>query len=247
MTGHKLYRIVRTLQERRQAEVASYAGIRQPTLNAFELGKASIALNRRLKIAECLNLNPLYIAGESSNPFKSDDLIKFRLPEGIDGIDYSIIYFIAEHNKYLSFIFFTSLSPSYSKFLDDTVFAHPVISISIKDADGNIFLLNRKTHKPLVGERELIGKLSGLGNERKIKIGMNHHLLSAGQEVRFKNFSITKDEMLHYFDGFDDMIVTTKEENELIKCIRENAIKPQEIIDYLRLVNFKLSFANQAR
>jgi transcriptional regulator with XRE-family HTH domain len=235
MIEHQLYRIVRTLQGKKQTEVAEAAGVKQSSLNAFELGKASLSLNTRIKIATFLNINPLFISGESSNPFKSNDLIKFRLPESILGtIDYSIIFFIAEHNKYLNFIYFISSSPIYSKFLDKTVFAYPVISIAIKDADNNIFLINRKTRFPLVGERELIGKLSGLSKENKIRIITNHHLLLAGQEVKFKDFSITKDEVLNCFDNLDDTIITTKEENELIKYIRENNINPQDVIDYLK-------------
>jgi hypothetical protein len=100
------------------------------------------------KIAPLLNLNPAYLTGVSSNPFKCNDLIKFHLPEGMGGIDYSIIFF-AEHNKYLNIIFFTSLSPLYSKYRNNTVYGYPVIAIGIKDAEGNTFLLKRMPRKPL--------------------------------------------------------------------------------------------------
>lgn len=228
-------RFVRDLQGVSQSTVAKGAGISQQSVNSLENGKASLSLETLKRIAATLKVNPLFISGESSNPFKSNDLIKFRLPESIlDGIDYSIIYYIAEHNKYLNLIYFISSSPVYSKFFSKTVFAYPVLAIGIKDADNNIFLIKRKTQYPLVGERELIIKLSGLAEQGKLKIVTNHHLLLAGQEVKFKDFSVTKENIAEYFENLDDMIINTNEENELIKYIRKNNIDPQIIIDYLK-------------
>ncbi len=222
-------------QNFRQADLAKVAGVTPSALSKFIAGQNTIAPDKILKIAPILNINPLFLSGESQNPFKSNDLIKFRLPESILGsIDYSIIYFIAEHNKYLNIIYFITSSTIYSKFLDKTVFAYPVIAIAIKDTDNNIFLINRKTRYPLVGERELIGKLSSLAEQGKTRIVTNHHLLLAGQEIKFKDFSITKDEVLEYFDNLDDTIIITNEENELIKFIRKNNIKPNDAIDYIK-------------
>jgi len=222
-------------QNFRQADLAKVAGVTPSALSKFIAGQNTIAPDKILKIAPILNINPLFLTGESQNPFKSNDLIKFRLPESILGsIDYSIIYFIAEHNKYLHIIYFITSSTIYSKFLDKTVFAYPVIAIAIKDTDNNIFLINRKTRYPLVGERELIGKLSSLAEQGKTRIVTNHHLLLAGQEIKFKDFSITKDEVLEYFDNLDDTIIITNEENELIKFIRKNNIKPNDAIGYIK-------------
>ena len=222
-------------QKIKQADLAKAAAVSPSALSKFIAGYNTIAPDKLLNIATILNINPLFLTGESQNPFKSSDLIKMRLPESILGsIDYSIIYFIAEHNKHLNIIYFISSAPIYSKFLDKTVFAYPVIAIAIKDADNNIFLIKRKTQYPLVGERELIGKLSSLTEQGKSRIVTNHYLLLAGQEVKFKDFSITKDEILDYFNKFDDMIITTDKENELIKYIRKNNIDPQIIIDYLK-------------
>lgn len=231
----ELFSTVRRLQALKQTEIARHLGVTHGAIANFEAGRTKLSLDSTVNIATILNINPLFLTGESQNPFKSNDLIKFRLPESILGsIDYSIIYYIAEHNKYLNLIYFISSSPVYSKFLDKTVFAYPVIAIAIKDADNNIFLINRKTRYPLVGERELIGKLSSLTEQGKARIVTNHHLLLAGQEVKFKDFSISKDEISEYFDILDDMIITTNEENDLIKFIREKKIDPQDAIDYIK-------------
>jgi len=231
----ELFSTVRRLQGLKQTEIARHLGVTHGAIANFEAGRTKLSLDSTVKIATILNINPLFLTGESQNPFKSNDLIKFRLPESILGsIDYSIIYFIAEHNKYLHIIYFITSSTIYSKFLDKTVFAYPVIAIAIKDTDNNIFLINRKTRYPLVGERELIGKLSSLAEQGKTRIVTNHHLLLAGQEIKFKDFSITKDEVLEYFDNLDDTIIITNEENELIKFIRKNNIKPNDAIDYIK-------------
>jgi len=234
----ELFSTVRRLQGLKQTEIARHLGVTHGAIANFEAGRTKLSLDSTVKIATILNINPLFLTGESQNPFKSNDLIKFRLPESILGsIDYSIIYFIAEHNKYLHIIYFITSSTIYSKFLDKTVFAYPVIAIAIKDTDNNIFLINRKTRYPLVGERELIGKLSSLAEQGKTRIVTNHHLLLAGQEIKFKDFSITKDEVLEYFDNLDDTIIITNEENELIKFIRKNNIKPNDAIDCLKSKN----------
>jgi len=234
----ELFSTVRRLQGLKQTEIARHLGVTHGAIANFEAGRTKLSLDSTVKIATILNINPLFLTGESQNPFKSSDLIKFRLPESILGsIDYSIIYFIAEHNKHLNIIYFISSSTIYSKFLDKTVFAYPVIAIAIKDADNNIFLIKRKTQYPLVGERELIGKLSSLTEQGKSRIVTNHYLLLAGQEVKFKDFSITKDEILDYFNKFDDMIINTNEENELIKYIRKNNITPHDVIDCLKSRN----------
>ena len=239
MHEFQLVRFIRELQRFKQAEVAEFAKIKQPSLNAFELGKASLSLATRQKVATFLNINPLYISGEAANPFKSDHLIKMRLPETLlGGIDYSIIYFLAEYNKVLNVIFFITASPLYSKFLGDTVFGYPVYAIGVQDSDNNMFLIRRrKLENILVGEREVIVKLADINKQGICKATTYHQVIYAGQEKKFKDFSITISEIADYFSAVvESPIINTKLEDDLIKFIRENNIAPQDIIDYLKSI-----------
>jgi len=168
MKYNTLFKLTRTLQGIRQTPVANQIGITQQAIALFESGKSTLSNKTVSKIATLLNLNTAFLDDKSSNPFlSSNNLIKFSLPESISGIDYSIIFFIAEYNKYLNLVFFTSPSPLFSKYRNNTVFKHPTIAIGLKDADDNIFLLKRESKKPLFGERELLAKLEEINSQGK--------------------------------------------------------------------------------
>ncbi len=238
METYHIFKIVRTLQGIKQTNVANQIGITQQAIALFESDKSTLSNKTLSKIATLLNLNTAFLIDKSSNPFlSSNNLIKFSLPESISGIDYSIIFFIAEYNKYLNLVFFTSPSPLFSKYRNNTVFKHPTIAMGIKDADGNIFLLKResqKPQKPLFGERELLAKLEEINSQGKSKIVIDSKTLLVGQEKKFLDFSITKDEVDKYFSAVAyATTIITKDEDKLIQYIRQNKITPHKAIDCL--------------
>jgi transcriptional regulator with XRE-family HTH domain len=231
---YHLFKIVQTLQVIKQTAIAKQIGITQQAIALFESGKSTLSDKTLSKIAPLLNLNPAYLGDKSSNPFLSNNIINFSLLEGIDGVDYSIIYFIAEHNKYLNFIYFTSPSPLYSKYRSNTVYGYPTIAIGIKDADDNTFLLKRMPRKPLFGERELIAKLEEINSQGKSQIVIDSKTLSVGEEKKFLDFSITKDEADKYFTAINyATTIITKTEDKLIQYIRKNNIEIQKLIEHL--------------
>jgi len=232
---YHIFKIVRTLQGIKQTNVANQIGITQQAIALFESGKSTLSNKTVSKIATLLNLNTAFLIDKSSNPFlSSNNLIKFSLPESINGIDYSIIFFIAEYNKYLNLVFFTSPSPLFSKYRNNTVFKHPTIAIGIKDADDNIFLLKCESKKPLFGERELLAKLEEINSQGKSKIDIDSKTLSVGKEKKFLDFTITKDEVDKYFTAVAyAATIITKDEDKLIQYIRKNNIGIQKLIKYL--------------
>ena len=227
MENYHLFKIVRTLQNIKQVHIAAKVGIKQQSLVPYESGIAKLSDKTLSKIAPLLNLNPAYLVGESSNPFKCNDLIKFRLPDGMGGIDYSIIYFIAEHNKYLNLIYFTSMSPRYAKFAANTLYEYPVCAVAIRDDSDNIFLIKRKADKPLTGEKELDAKLSAIAKGRGITIEKAHINLLAGEENAITDMAATKEEIDAYFaKSFSQQAqlkwrMITDEEWELIQKNRQ--------------------------
>lgn len=230
-----LFATARKLQGTKQLYVARELGITQGAIANFEAGRTTLGPDTLQKYAKILNINPLFISGESQRPFKSDELIKMRLPETLlGGIDYSIIYFLSEHNKILNLIFFITASPLYSKFLRDTVFGYPVFAIAIQDSDNNVFLLRRRKSDVLIGEREIIVKLEDINKKGICKTKIYHQVILAGQEKKFKDFSITKKEIDDYFLTVTAPdIVTSKQEDDLIKFLRANNIDPATVIELL--------------
>jgi len=199
MEKHQLFKTVRTMQGIKQTYVANQVGIKQQSVVPYESGKAKLSDKTLSKMALVLNLNPAFLVRESSNPFKSDDLIKFRLPEGMGGIDYSIIYFLAENNKYLNLIYFTTRLPRHNKIAANTLYEYPVYAIAIKDDSDNTFLIKRNADKPLIGEKELDAKLSSIAKSRGMAIEKTHVNLLAKEETIFVDMSATKEQIDAYF------------------------------------------------
>ena len=95
----------------------------------------------------------------------------------------------------------------------------------------------RKLENALVGEREVIAKLEDFKKQGICKATIQHQVILAGQEKKFKDFSITKAEIADYFSAVvESPIINTKLEDYLIKFIREKNIDPQAAIDFLKSI-----------
>ena len=93
----------------------------------------------------------------------------------------------------------------------------------------------RKLENALVREREVIAKLEDFKKQGICKATIHHQVILAEQEKKFKDFSITKAEIADYFSAVvESPIINTKQEDALIKFIRDNNIAPQDVINYLK-------------
>ncbi len=85
-----------------------------------------------------------------------------------------------------------------------------------------------------VCERKLIAKLEEINSQGKSQIVIDSKTLSVGEEKKFLDFSITKDETEKYFTTIDyATTIITKAEDKLIQCIRKNNIEIQKLIECL--------------
>jgi len=99
----------------------------------------------------------------------------------------------------------------------------------------------RKLENALVGEREVIAKLEDFKKQGICKATIHHQVILAEQEKKFKDFSITKAEISDYFSAVvDSPLINTKDEDELIKFIRDNNIDPQAVVDFLKSMELSI-------
>ncbi|OPY67113.1 MAG: transcriptional repressor DicA [Syntrophorhabdaceae bacterium PtaU1.Bin034] len=194
-----------------------------------------------------LTLTPKTTAGYESGTVKyakllgaveSDGLIKMKLPESIrGGIDFEIIYFIAEKNKALSIIFLVAPLFIHKKFLSKTVFENPVYAIALRDESNNTFLFRRKSNNPLFGERELQLKLNEISKKYKTEIVTSIEKVEEALTDKIKNWTVAMEDIESLFEKRDLHLAAgdlplhpTEEELKLLGVMRERKIAPQDLM-----------------
>ncbi len=242
----ELFSKTRKMQGIKQSYVAESLGVTHGAVGQFEAGSSALSIHNLAKYAAIINIDPLYISSDSSNPFKSDDLIKMFLPESMmQGIDFEMIYFIASKNKKLKIVFLIAPLLIYKKLLSIGVFENPVYAIIIKDDNNNTFLFRRKNkNNPLYGERKLQLELSKMRFEFKIKIYKDIKEIDDDLTKKIKDWTVEKkdieplfSDVMPYLESSEEdqySVIPYKEENDLLKFIRKNNIAPQDVIDYLK-------------
>jgi transcriptional regulator with XRE-family HTH domain len=147
---------IRKAQGITQAFLAAQAGINRSAISKFERGETAVGIDTLKRIAEHMNLNPLCISGESSNPFRSDKLIKFLLvidPQFL--VDLIILEFIAMANTERTLKISCIAAPTtiYRTKRRFHLSCTYVFAIAVKDPDGNMFLFRHKSpNTPLYTE-----------------------------------------------------------------------------------------------
>lgn len=221
---------IRECQRISQSDLAKRVGISRVSLNKYEDGKSTLSKQTMHKIAGELQLNPQYIEGVESNPFKSENIIKLVLPEHFKlTVDFSLIELIIEYNNNLDLIFMT---PQHiiAKIFRKTAFEHPIYAITIRDSDNNIILFRRKTKSVLnaaiVGERGLELYISSINKQREKKI--NYSTISINEDLyeRIYNWSVERADVELLFDQFSvkEDVHLSEKEKEIIQMIRDNKI-----------------------
>jgi len=228
MELYRLFRMARELQRKTLAEVGASAGITHQSVNAFEKGIASLSIETLKKMAIALNINPEYLNDPNANPFSSNDIIKMEIPEKIyiPGLDFQIIYFLAEKNSKLRLCFLFSNTILARKLLRGTVFENPVWAIACQDDAKNIFLFTRRRvmKGPLVGDREL-----------RIELSKYKSITIEDKEIgdvflkKIKNSTATKEEVEKLFPE-ENEIKLNEDEKKLIMKIRS---KGKSLLDFI--------------
>jgi len=210
MNYYQLFRLARVMQGKRQKAVAQAAGITQQSVNAYEHGYASLSMEILRKMAISININPEYLIDPSANPFLAQEVIKMEFPENLflPGLNFQIIYFLAEKNYVLELCFLFSNTRLGNKITRGNITNSSVIAIVCQDANQNIFLIKRKkvTMGPIVEGRELRLELS------KYKTG-NKSIIIEDREVsdslleKIRDVTVTKDELARFFNERNDVVL----------------------------------------
>ncbi|MCX5814856.1 MAG: helix-turn-helix transcriptional regulator [Proteobacteria bacterium] len=235
MNYNQLFRLSRIMQGKTQSEVGAAAGVTHQAVNAFEKGSASLSMETLRKMAISININPDYLIDPSANPFLSQELIKMEFPENLflPGLNFQIIYFLAEKNYVLELCFLISNTKLGNKITRGTIAVNPVIAIVCQDTNRNIFLIKRKkaTMGSIIEGRELRLELS------KYKTG-NKSIIIEDREVsdsllkKIRDVTVTKDELARFFNERND-VVLDEGERLVISKKREKRIDHSDILRFI--------------
>ncbi|OQB44743.1 MAG: helix-turn-helix protein [bacterium ADurb.Bin157] len=242
MEYNTLFKLARTMQGITQTKVAEAVGIRQPSLNAFELGKASLSLTTRKKIAMLININPDYISDPTAPPFSSKEVIFMRLPEDnlLPEKGFQLIYFLAEHNKTFEVLILFSNTIFARKALKDAITEKPVVAIVCKDQDNNIFFFTRKKNAAgqIINGLELKAELNKRSIEEKPSIIIEEKAVNDNLLQDIIQGNVSRSQLESIFEQ-KDFIMLTKAEQHIIQRKREMGIEDATILQYLNALNTK--------
>jgi len=144
------FQIAREIKGKKQQEIASKVGIKQPSLQRFEAGQAKLSKDTLLKIASLLDINPEYVTDQIKNPFNSKGLIKMFFSEKFLDPTFEPILTLILANSQLEFISLVTKMHLIARIKNIMPFQSPVYAIAIRDQDNNIFLLRKKSKTDFV-------------------------------------------------------------------------------------------------
>ncbi len=166
-------RMVREAQGISQSELSEKIGVSQSAIAQFEKMKATLSMERMIRMAPILNLNPNYLQMGTGNPFRQtikQKTIKMFFPEDPLGrIDTTLVKVIMDANKQAEFFF---LRPGYFNSRSIAKAGETVkkelnqwqrhrakktmlCALFVCDSDNNTFLFKKKNNR-LFDDEELI-------------------------------------------------------------------------------------------
>ena len=230
----RLCRLARTAQGMTQAAVATAAGTARECINRFERGTASVSPQTFYKMALSLNFSPAFLHGLTSCPFSSDKLIKMELPDTGAGIDYAMIHFLAEHCRRLELVFLWGRFRSRTNARSSE---NHVLAIAARDNEGNIFLLKRKPHGPLLEASRLEETAGKIGMERNnwIVFGqLRVDFRSTRLAMKIAKWTVEKKDVERVFEVVEPALPScpcSSMDMELIRMLRKKEVNPAKVME----------------
>jgi transcriptional regulator with XRE-family HTH domain len=160
-----LLKMVRDAQGISQSELSEKIGVSQSAIAQFEKMKATLSIQRLIRMAPILNLNPNYLQTGIGNPFRQtikQKTIKMFFPEDPLGrIDTALVRVIIDANKQAEFFFlrpghFDSLliakegetvKKELNQWQRQRVKNTMLCALFVCDGDNNTFLFKRKNNR----------------------------------------------------------------------------------------------------
>jgi len=252
MIFNKLLRVVREALNLTQGDLADIANISRSAIAQYEAKRAALSSRTLEVIAPALHVNPAFITNPLRNPFRSSDLIHFRVDSPLTDAS-PLLQIILDHNKELKMLIL--LVPEIGK-------RHPkkptgnkaVTALLIRDGDNNSFLLTPRGYWTGIDADEIVGTIvnyakkisSGIQRLKVTTVDLTDTIIEkmASDRItiddlnqvieqhreRLKTLSLRDDAQLSYaVNSRNSLLQLTSGEEHLIRLIRELHIPPEEL------------------
>ncbi len=238
----ELFRRAREAKGLKQSDIADQCGISRSALARFETGSLRLAEETLLLIAPLLDIDPEFLRGNATIPFKSPtgSLIKFVVDKYHVNTDMLLATVLARCDV-LEIYYLTPPLTIVDRIRHLNVASNPTYALLMKDEAGNVYLFRCKSPKDFLAWDESIS--SWQSEQRRLSDKSGH----------FEQLIISKElfEKIRDWQGIDkadfDSLFSQKTENliykgtalseaekKLILFIREQHLDPEETIQKLQ-------------
>lgn len=210
----ELFRRAREAKGLKQTDIADQCGISRSALARFETGSLRLAEETLLLIAPLLDIDPEFLRGNATIPFKSPtgSLIKFVVDKYHVNTDMLLATVLARCDV-LEIYYLTPPLTIVDRIRHLNVASNPTYALLMKDEAGNAYLFRCKSSKDFLAWDESIS--SWQSEQRRL----------SGKSGHFEQLIISKElfEKIRDWQGIDkadfDSLFSQKTENLIYKGI----------------------------
>ena len=210
----ELFRRAREAKGLKQSDIADQCGISRSALARFETGSLRLAEETLLLIAPLLDIDPEFLRGNATIPFKSPtgSLIKFVVDKYHVNTDMLLATVLARCDV-LEIYYLTPPLTIVDRIRHLNVASNPTYALLMKDEAGNAYLFRCKSSKDFLAWDESIS--SWQSEQRRL----------SGKSGHFEQLIISKElfEKIRDWQGIDkadfDSLFSQKTENLIYKGI----------------------------
>lgn len=238
----ELFRRAREAKGLKQSEIADQCGISRSALARFETGSLRLAEETLLQIAPLLDIDPEFLRGNATIPFKSQtgSLIKFVVDKYHVNTDMLLATILARCDV-LEIYYLTPPLTIVDRIRHLNVVANPTYALLMSDEAGNVYLIRCKSPKDFLAWDD---SLSSWHSEQRKLTGKSGHFeqLIISKEL----FEKIRDWQDIYKADFDSLfnqktenlinkgMALSEAEKKLILFVREQHLDPEDAIQKLQ-------------
>lgn len=238
----ELFRRAREAKGLKQSDIADQCGISRSALARFETGSLRLAEETLLLIAPLLDIDPEFLRGNATIPFKSPtgSLIKFVVDKYHVNTDMLLATVLARCDV-LEIYYLTPPLTIVDRIRHLNVAANPTYALLMRDEAGNVYLFRCKSPKDFLAWDDSISSWQSEQRRMSGKSGHFEQLIISKElfekirdwqdidKADFDSLFSQKTENLIYKG-----IALSEAEKKLILFIREQHLDPEETIQKLQ-------------
>ena len=231
------FRFVREALGLTQQHIAERIKINQGSIHKYEAGMASLSKETLIKIAREIHINPAYVLGNSSEPFKSEELIKMfvigeRAPDvGIKPI--TEIVRLCGKIDILSLIVDAETLTRH-KVSRHSLLPKAVCAVAMKDGNSNYFIVRRKKPEFLIlldGDLARVMDTSAPANIARFW----NMTINLGLYEKIQDWNVSRKDIERLFseDAPGKFVSPSNKELSMISLVRERNLDLMRIDDII--------------